>query len=101
MHVDDATPEDTSKIHFQEGNDVAVQAELDEWANRMGYHKANETTLPRHRELRQDYLHLAEMVLRKVPASRERALALTALQESLMWANAGVAINLAPLALDQ
>lgn len=74
--------------------------EVLEWADRMGYHKATEVTVPIHRELRQDYIHLAEMVIRKVPVGRERSLALTALQESLMWANAGVAINLAPLALD-
>jgi hypothetical protein len=71
--------------------------EVATWANRMGYHKANETTLPLHRELREDFTHVAEMVIRKVPAGRERSLALTALQEALMWANAGVAIELAPL----
>jgi hypothetical protein len=75
-------------------------AEIAEWANRMGYHKANEVTVPLHRELRQDFIHVAEMVIRKVPQGRERALALTHLQTALMWANAGVAIELAPLALD-
>lgn len=76
------------------------EAEVATWCDRMGYHKATPTTIPVHRGLRQDYMHLAEMVIRSVPPGRERSLALTALQESLMWANAGVAINLAPLALD-
>lgn len=77
-----------------------MASEVDEWANRMGYHKATGGTVPLHRELRQDFIHVAEMVIRKVPAGRERSLALTSLQEALMWANAGVAINLAPIALD-
>ena len=74
--------------------------EINEWANRMGYHKATDVTVPLHRELRQDFIHVAEMVIRKVPAGRERSLALTSLQQALMWANAGVAIEIAPLALD-
>jgi hypothetical protein len=74
--------------------------EIDAWVNRMGYHKANEVTVPLHRELRHDFIHVAEMVIRKVPAGRERSLALTSLQDALMWSNAGVAINLAPIALD-
>lgn len=78
----------------EQAGEVAV------WANKMGYHKATEVTVPLHRELRQDFIHVAEMVIRKVPQGRERALALTHLQEALMWSNAGVAIELAPLAED-
>ena len=85
---------------YFESSKEAFQAEVDTWADRMGYHKANDTTVPLHQGLRQDFIHVAEMVIRSVPPGRERSLALTALQESLMWANAGVAINLAPLALD-
>jgi len=77
-----------------------LAGEIDVWANKMGYHKATDVTVPLHRELRQDFIHVAEMVVRKVPQGRERALALTHLQTALMWANAGVAIELAPLALD-
>lgn len=94
------TPDDGSRVYFQEGNEVAYKAVVDEWANRFGYHKATEVTIPLHRELREDFLHLAEMIIRKVPAGRERALALTNLQQALFFANAGVAINLAPIATD-
>ncbi len=89
----------TDRVLRQEEADK-MSREIDEWVNRMGYHKANDVTVPLHRELRQDFIHVAEMVIRKVPAGRERSLALTSLQEALMWANAGVAINLAPIALD-
>lgn len=92
--------EDRSEIGYYSGSREAYDAEVEEWANRMGYHKATPDTVPIHRELREDFIHAAEMVIRKVPPGRERSLALTHLQESLMWANAGVAINLAPLALD-
>jgi hypothetical protein len=36
---------------------------------------------------------LAELIIEEVPPSRERSLALTALEESKMWANAGIARN--------
>lgn len=86
---------------FFESSPQAYENEVDFWVDRFGYHKANDATLPLHRALRQDFTHLAEMVIRQVPPGREREMALTSLQQSLMWANAGVAIKLAPLALDQ
>lgn len=78
----------------------ADKNELDMWLDKMGYHKATPVTVPIHRELRQDFMHLAEEVIRKVPAGRERTMALGRLQEALMYANAAVAITLAPIALD-
>lgn len=80
--------------------ELSVRQEVAAWADRMGYHKATEVTVPIHRDLRAMFIEVAEQIVLKVPAGRERALSLTALQESLMWANASVAINLAPLALD-
>lgn len=78
----------------------ADQNELEMWLDKMGYHKATEETIPIHRNLRQDFMHLAEMVIRQVPAGRERTLCLGRLQEALFYANAAVAITLAPIALD-
>lgn len=92
--------EDRSEIGYYAGSRKAYEAEVETWADRMGYHKATPETVPLHRELRQDFIHCADMVIRKVPAGRERSLALTHLQTALMWANAGIAIELAPLALD-
>jgi hypothetical protein len=42
-------------------------------------------------EIRDTAKHLAELLLRRCPASRERSLALTKLEESVMWANASIA----------
>lgn len=86
--------------------------------NRMGYHRATfpqgydpetdlladlagyltaegvRATAPDHATLRRAYIELAKKMrdITAVP-SREQSLALTALQESLMWANAAVAMR--------
>lgn len=60
-------------------------------ANRFGYHPANDTSRPKHEELRRLYFELADRVAQIVPPGRELSLAVTALEESVMWANAGVA----------
>lgn len=65
--------------------------------NRLGFHARTEVTGPKHAEVRKHFIWLGSWVKANVPAGREQALALTALQESAMWANAGIAINLSPL----
>ncbi len=47
-----------------------------------------------HGEIRETMKEAAEDVIQLVPAGRERALALTKLEEAMMWANAGIARNL-------
>ena len=56
----------------------------------------NLATAPLHAQLRRLYIDLAMEMILIVPEGRERSLALTELQNSLMWANAGVAMT-APL----
>lgn len=65
--------------------------------NDFGYHPATEVTGPRHDELRRLFADLALTLIELTPVSREQSLALTNLQQALMWANAAVACNLAPL----
>lgn len=60
---------------------------------RLGYHPATEVTGPIHDNLREAYIALADYVVAHTPGSREQSLAMTALQESLQWANAAVACN--------
>lgn len=74
-----------------------IMITLDEMRNRLGYHPGTLVTQGRHRIMREVALTFASHILAQVPEGREQALALTALQESLMWANAGIACNLAPL----
>lgn len=46
-----------------------------------------------HEMARRKYRELAEGLVNSTPASREQSLALTHLEESLMWANAAIARN--------
>jgi len=69
----------------------------DRVTNDFGYHKATEQTGPMHDATRERFVNLAHWVVEHIPAGREQSLALTALQEAQMWANAAIACNLAPL----
>lgn len=64
------------------------------WAEvtqRFDFHPATEVTAPQHNAVRVQHRELALWITANLPESRERALALTALQESMMWCNATVA----------
>lgn len=63
---------------------------------RFRFHAATDITKPKHEAVRDKIRLLALWVLDDIPASRERALALTALQEAMMWANAAIAIHTVP-----
>lgn len=65
--------------------------------NELSFHKATEVTAPLHTEIRKLYREFAHRIDAIVPDGREKSLWFTALQESQMWAHAGVAINLAPM----
>jgi hypothetical protein len=67
-----------------------------EEANRFRFHPATETTGPRHDQVRELALKFAEDLTRLVPPGRHRACALTAAQEAMMWANAGIACDTPP-----
>jgi hypothetical protein len=58
---------------------------------RLGYHPATPATTPAFEMNRSAAILLGEVWNRTLPPGREAALALTALQEALMWANAAVA----------
>lgn len=59
--------------------------------SRFDYHAADAAKALRHQEVRSALKEMARMVLELVPAGREQSLALTALEEAMMWANAGIA----------
>ncbi len=48
-------------------------------------------------ENRSDFRHLAEIVLRNTWTGREQSLALTALEEALMWVNKSIALHGSPV----
>jgi hypothetical protein len=69
-------------------------AELD---RRLGYHPATAETIPLYEGNRAAGIAFACHLDQTCPPGRELALALTHVQEALMWANAAVACTLAPL----
>lgn len=63
---------------------------------RFRFHPATDVTGPMHDEVRLFFGNLAGFILEAVPEGRHQSLALTALQESMMWCNAAVALDTAP-----
>jgi len=68
-------------------DDIKVQ----ELENRFTYHPPKEGQPELYGRLRREGLNLAELVTAVVPESREQSLALTKIEEAIMWANAGIA----------
>jgi hypothetical protein len=62
-------------------------------AARSTYHPPKGDQAQRYEKLRFNGLNLAEMIEELAPHSRERALAITKLEEAIMWANAAIARN--------
>lgn len=62
--------------------------------NRFSFHPANtEEKRNEHTSVRQHCLDLALWINDKMPEGREKSLAITHLEEVMMWANAGIARN--------
>lgn len=61
--------------------------------NRFTYHAPNDDQVKLHEEIREMHRQLAHLIDQRVPDGRHKALALTALQESSMWANAAIACD--------
>lgn len=70
------------------------QQELDDL---FTYHAPFGSQPRRYAQLRASARQFAEMVLLFCPSSRERSLAVTAIQQASMWANASIAINEKPV----
>jgi hypothetical protein len=57
------------------------------------YHKPFGTQESRYILIREDAKTLAHAINNSCPESREKSLAITSLQQTVMWANASIAIN--------
>ena len=66
---------------------------MEELANRFRYHAPREDQVERYEEIRRMGLTLATVVYGSCQESREKALALTKIEEAVMWANAAIARN--------
>lgn len=56
-------------------------------------HPPKKDQIPRYEQLRTTAKDFAKLIIMNCPDSRERSLAITNLQQSVMWANASIAIN--------
>ncbi len=57
------------------------------------YHAPKSGQLEKYTEIRSKAKEFAYMITQLVPDSREQSLAITKLEECVMWANAGIARN--------
>lgn len=73
-------------------HEVAVTLEqVSELEVRFTYHAPQPGQVDRYNALREQAREFAAAVVAMVPESREQALALTKIEEAVMWANAGIA----------
>lgn len=70
---------------------VAMEETSTEIETRFTYHKPTETQARRYEEIRGEAKALAVLLNGYCPPSRELSLALTHLEETVMWANAAIA----------
>jgi len=61
--------------------------------NRFTYHAPKSDQVGRYEDIRDKARSLAVLVIGICPASRERSLAITKIEEAVMWANASIARN--------
>lgn len=61
--------------------------------NVFSYHKPFGNQAERYEQIRADAKVMAMTIQECCPESREKSLALTNLQQTVMWANAAIAIN--------
>ena len=59
--------------------------------NRFTYHPPSDTKATKHVMIRESGKTLTEIINENVPDGREKALAITKIEEAVMWANAGLA----------
>jgi len=64
--------------------------------NAFVYHPPKDGQAAKYADIRKMAKELAYMIDELVPDSREKSLAMTKLEECVMWANAGIARNEVP-----
>ncbi|GAK05644.1 hypothetical protein JCM19037_4158 [Geomicrobium sp. JCM 19037] len=61
--------------------------------NNFTHHSPTQEQISRYQKIRNEALILAMLIDGKCPNSREKSLAMTKLEETVMWANAAIARN--------
>lgn len=65
----------------------------EEIKNRFTYHAPHGNQAERYEAIRMEGHNLAEFINVRCPDGREKSLAITKLQEAVMWANCSIACN--------
>lgn len=66
----------------------------DDLLSRFQHHPPqNEFTVEAHETVRSALLETAELLNKTIPDGREKSMAITKLEEAMMWANASIARN--------
>lgn len=66
---------------------------LDDLKKRFTYHPPKEGQPQKYENLRKNALAFAQLIDGMCPDSREKSLAITHIEEAVMWANAAIARN--------
>jgi hypothetical protein len=66
---------------------------MDDLLKRFTYHAPKGNQAQRYEKMREWGLHVASFIQENCPDSREKSLAITKLEEAIMWANASIARN--------
>lgn len=74
-------------------NDEKLIAQHEQIKRNFTYHPPKEDQQDRYLALREKGKQLAKLIVDITPSSREQSLALTNLEQAIMWANAGIARN--------
>lgn len=61
--------------------------------NNFTYHAPNDEQQKKYVKIRSEAKRLANIIDKNCPESREKSLAMTKLEEAVMWANASIARN--------
>lgn len=68
-----------------------MKIDADERGIRFTYHAPKEGQLDKYTQIREQARRLARNIVHLTPESREQSLAITRLEEAVMWANAAIA----------
>lgn len=82
-----------AELEAREQGYAISQEQKADLEKRFSYHAPKGDQATRYIDLRRDAHALAALIMFRTPPSREQSLALTKLEECIMWANAGIARN--------
>ena len=72
---------------------MITETDIQDVRKRFTYHPPKDGQPERYENLREIASEFAAQIMEQCPPSREKSLALTKLEEAVMWANAAIARN--------